>query len=291
VDQLDPNELKQVSMFWRQVIKYDIAEKDILLKLVHLLLDKLENHCFFYDLLKLSKAATTKFRNLPLYENSQLVLKVIEKYALVLKQFDKLDDAWVEFNYLLCKHNSSGNFESAIESLHDIATIHHLKQEPHKALDCYQDVLSKRQEMYGDQHEKTMVTKANIASMLFETGRFREGKEILDKVIEWQLIKKNDIPRGLHSKHSLGYGYFRQKDYKNARQCFESAMETVDGITLGRVMMLTCQYNLGRTKFFLGYHQDGIEELEAVHKGQVELFGLDCIDANKTKEWIEKFVC
>lgn len=193
--------IKQCTSLWRNVANYGDTK---IMGIAEKILTCLEKHNLYYDMRKFLKTTSPLYKK-PELKNSPIAATIIQKYALILVEFEMLDAAHKECEYLLDLHSKEGNQEHAFDCLHDIANIHLNQGELDKAQALYQKVLEQRLNFYNCENAKTMATRAQIANTYTNQNQFVKAKLEFQKVINWQIEEKNNISNGLMSIHSLGY--------------------------------------------------------------------------------------
>lgn len=292
------SEIRHFLCIWEHAMK----EKAICLKLIVMapqISKRLDQCCMYSESLWFAQRTINNLCESESSQNSELLLEMKTNYGLALRRVGKGEEAIALFTEIINAHKpydepsdipSDKPIEGILKIQQHLANSYYTIQKFDEALDLYEQVLVGKIKIYGENSREVNQCHSNIAGALIGIKRFYDAEVKLKGVLNWQ--KRNNMPEdALRVTHSLGYCYYKTKNYAQAKNQFEVVLRQPDDrLQANAAKRLITGYMLGRTLFHLNEKNLAVKTLEEIFQKQVNLIGADNQDTLDTKKKIDKYM-
>lgn len=293
IDKADEFEIRHLESIWRLGIEYfynqvhlDGKAQEIFERLKFLSLFQIAlyfaQHCESF--LKSAKGINN-LQSLEMIENKASVMLSMGDIKVAMEILEKV---------LIARLAERGKDARYYDTLHLLGVGYGLSKNYEKALSLYEEVCKARSSdpELGFNHDKTLLTRRNIAIVLKRLGDFDRSDKILIEI----LAARKNMPKTYESDslfvkylmvmHSLGHNEFEQKLHVKAFSRFDEVLRLADDREIcvnKNDLLLSTRYMIGRSLEALRKNEDAIEELKETLACQSAILPVGHVDVEKTK--------
>lgn len=284
-------EIRHFLFVWEHSLKEMSISEELMLVALKISgrLDKLfmynEGLCFAESVIK----SINEAENNPL--NPELLLEMKINCGLALRRLGKGNEAVKLFKGINNTYTlpSEQPNEKCFTILQHLANSYYNVQKFEKALKLYKEVCAGKSLIFGEDSIEVNKCQSNIAGALSDLKQFSDAEVKLQGVLNW-FKEKGYQDEVLRVTHSLGYCYYKMKDYSKAKVQFEHVIKKRADHQDNQARELIAKYMLARAIFHLGEIYSAIDMLKDVYQKQAGLIGEDHPDTIDTKNKIEKYL-